>query len=135
MSCVRRPTFFSVAFCFLFAACSGGSSSSSSVDGGAKDIQSDVSLGDVKADGGADVETVAGVDTTTGKDGGDTSSSSQDTAAQEEIGTECETDEDCPNGLCVEAEDTKVCAASCDGGCPIGWSCKTEGDSSFCVPA
>ncbi len=43
---------------------------------------------------------------------------------------ECDGDEDCDDGTCVELLSGNYCLASCDGGCPDGFQC--QGDD--CVP-
>ena len=122
-------------FSFLLASCSGGSSSTSNLDTSVPDGSLDGAAGDVMSDGSGDAKPDLGAGLDADAHGADQPFLPQDTVAQEEIGTACETDADCPNGLCVEGDEGKVCAASCTGGCPTGWSCKTEGEGSYCVPS
>ena len=51
----------------------------------------------------------------------------------------CETDDDCPSGICVLGPDgEKVCAKPCGDGCAPGWLCKKQNGANgtlwVCVP-
>ena len=53
------------------------------------------------------------------------------------VGDECEKDEDCDSGLCVEAADgKKYCSQGCvDGACPVGHFCaqQPDGGDPVCI--
>ena len=50
----------------------------------------------------------------------------------------CETNEDCPDGVCVPTKFGKQCSIPCLEDCPLGWSCKPlpsgRDDTWVCMP-
>ena len=71
-------------------------------------------------------------------------SGTSDTGAEEfggpHFGDACESNEDCPEGWCVEGPDNTICTENCVTECPEAWTCKgvttgQGGDLIFlCVP-
>lgn len=51
-----------------------------------------------------------------------------------DYGRPCEEDKDCVAGVCVGSTGGGVCSTTCDGSCPLEWTCQAGPERSVCVP-
>ena len=108
-------------------------------DGALTDTPTDAPDG---SDGTATTDTPGDGDTpggdTPGGDAGDTTDAPDAEPCEGCLGDECESNDDCNSGWCVEGPNGRECTKNCTDACPDGWSCRSVagpgGDPAFiCV--